>query len=236
MAKQPYDLPLLRSADQQAKLDMGLSALRRINSGKTWEDWMAVGEAMKVVTEFAVERADAGAWHRDNKKVIRLFNQMWDAFQRSEGNNDKPLSSSERTQLRFVMDHPEIEDWRNTLDSTKRRSLNHPNAVVSAWRAATQTPDEEKTAIKKAKADVFVEQSQTIAKLERELVQAKRDKEWSAPLNLGAAEDAMVAQLDGVGTAAKIDSAKRLLARLGITDISKALAPKLAPKRKPKPK
>jgi hypothetical protein len=154
MPRQPHDLPLIRSQDQQLKLDMGLSALRRINTGKTWDDWMQIGEALKVVTEFAVDRAGSGPWHRDNKSAIRVFNAMWDEYQRSEGNNEKPLSSSERTQLRFIMDHPQIEVWRNTLDSTKRRSLNHPNAVVSAWRKATQTPDATRARAKKAKADM----------------------------------------------------------------------------------
>jgi hypothetical protein len=225
MPRQPHDLPLIRSQDQQLKLDMGLSALRRINTGKTWDDWMQIGEALKVVTEFAVDRAGSGPWHRDNKSAIRVFNAMWDEYQRSEGNNEKPLSSSERTQLRFIMDHPQIEVWRNTLDSTKRRSLNHPNAVVSAWRKATQTPDATRARAKKAKADMVVELHDTIATLTKELTQAKRNSEWNAPDNLGKAEDAIVSQLSKAGVGAKIESAKRMLARLGISDISKMLAP-----------
>jgi hypothetical protein len=237
MARQLPHLPLIRSEDQELKLEMARKALRRINSGSAWEDWILVGEALIVVTDFAVAQVNNGPWDKDkNRPAVRLCNQLWDEFQKSEGNNEKPLSSQERTQLRFIMEHPEVEVWRQTLDSTKRRLLNHPNSVVTAWRKATQTPDPKITKAMKAKSDVLVELHSENARLTKELNQAKRDKEWSAPQTLAKLEDAMVAQLDGVGTAAKIDSAKRLLARLGITDISKVLAPQLAPKRKPKPK
>jgi hypothetical protein len=62
----------------------------------------------------------------------------------------------QRTALRFIMDHSEVEVWRDTLDGTKRRQLNHPNAIVNAWRKATQTPDKESVEKAAAKEDVLV--------------------------------------------------------------------------------
>jgi hypothetical protein len=91
MARQSFDLPLVRSEEQQAILELGLQALRRINSGKSWDDWMMVGDALKVITEFAVERADDGPWRSGGTKAAHVFNQLWEAYQRSEGNNEKPL-------------------------------------------------------------------------------------------------------------------------------------------------
>jgi hypothetical protein len=230
MTRQPANLPLVRSEENQLILDLGLKALHRINADKTWDDWMSVGAALRVITEAAVDQAKSGPWHRDNKSAVRMFNGLWEHYEHSDGSNHKPLSSSERTQLRFVMDHPEVEVWRGTLDSTKRRSLNHPNAVVSAWRKATQTPDKEATRAAQAKADVMVELEKELADMRKQLQQAKRDNEWNAPDNLSKAEDAMVAQLKSAGIANKIESAKRLLSRLGITDINKLLAPR--PRRK----
>ena len=204
--------------------------MRRINADKTWEDWKQVGAAVKVITEAAVEQAKSGPWHRDNKAAVRMFNGLWDHYESSDGSNHKPLSSSERTQLRFIIDHPEIEVWRNTLDSTKRRGLNHPNAVVSAWRKATQTPNEKTARAAREKADIVIELEKELADAKRALHQAMRDKEWSEPETLAKAEDALVARLHNASAAHKIDVAKRLLTRLGITDISKALKP--APRKR----
>jgi hypothetical protein len=223
------NLPLVRSEEQQLILDQGLAALHRINADKSWDDWKQVGAAVKVITEAAVEQAKSGAWHRDNKSAVRNFNGLWDHYEASDGGNHKPLSSTERTMLRFIMDHPEVEQWRNTLDSTKRRALNHPNAVVNAWKKATQTPDAAKAKAAQAKMDVLVELERELADTKRALNQAKRDLEWRASDNLLEIEGTVVALLKDAGTPNKIEFAKRLLARLGIADISKMLKP--APRR-----
>jgi hypothetical protein len=225
MPSVPPNLPLVRSEEQQLILDQGLAALRRINADKSWDDWKMVGAAVRVITEAAVEQAKSGAWHRDNKSAVRMFNGLWEHYEASDGSNHKPLSSSERTQLRFIMDHPEVEQWRNTLDNTKRRSLNHPNAVVSAWRKATQTPDAKTARAARERTDVIIELEKDLAEKDKALKQALREQEWRAPENLERAEEAVVAQLKNASTAHKIATAKRLLARLGITDINKLLKP-----------
>jgi hypothetical protein len=226
----PSNLPLVRSEEQQIILDVGLKALHRINADKTWDDWKQVGAALKVITEGAVAQAKSGPWHRDNKTAVRMFNGLWEHYEHSDGSNHKPLSSSERTQLRFVMDHPEVEAWRDTLDGTKRRKLNHPNAVVNAWRAATQTPEnaERKTA---TKDDVLVRLEQELAEALKQLKHAKREAEWAAPSNLAKAEDAMVTQLANVGITKKIETFRRVASRVGIADLTKLLAPELRRKR-----
>jgi hypothetical protein len=226
----PSNLPLVRSEEQQIVLDLGLKALHRINADKTWDDWKQVGAALKVITEGAVAQAKSGPWHRDNKTAVRMFNGLWEHYEHSDGSNHKPLSSSERTQLRFVMDHPEVELWRDTLDGTKRRKLNHPNAVVNAWRAATQTPEnaERKTT---TKDDVLVRLEQELAEALKQLKHAKREAELVAPSNLAKAEDAMVTQLANVGITKKIETFRRVASRVGIADLTKLLAPELRRKR-----
>jgi hypothetical protein len=230
MSKVPPNLPLVRSDEHQLILDLGLKALHRINADKSWDDWKQVGAAVKVITEAAVEQAKSGPWHRDNKSAVRMFNGLWEHYEASDGSNHKPLSSSERTQLRFIMDHPEVEVWRSTLDSTKRRSLNHPNAVVSAWRKATQTPDAKTARAARERTDVIIELEKELAEKDKALKQALREQEWRAPENLERAEEAVVAQLKNASTTHKIATAKRLLTRLGITDINKLLKP--APRRR----
>jgi hypothetical protein len=231
MSKPPPSVPLVRSEEQQIILDLGLAALRRINADKTWEDWKQVGEALKIITEGAVAQAKSGPWHRDNKAAVRMFNGLWEHYERSDGSNHKPLSSSERTALRFVMDHPKVEVWRDTLDGTKRRQLNHPNAIVNAWRKATQTPDQESVRRASEKEDVLIELERKLAEAEKQLKRAKRDSEWAAPENLAKAEEAMVAQLANVSITKKIEAFRRVAARAGISDLTKLLAPEIRRRR-----
>jgi hypothetical protein len=226
---QPPKLPTVRSEEQEIILDLGLKALRRINSGKSWLDWMSVADAVGVITEFAVADANSGPWHRDNKRAVRAFNILWEDYEKSEGSNYKPLSSSERTQLRFIKDHPEVEVWRATLDTTKQRALNHPNAVVSAWRKATQTPDANRTAVKKEKQDIVVALELELADTKTKLRHAQSAAEWTAPDTLIKAEDVHVEKLANEPIAARLEHAKRFLTRLGIADLNKALA---SPKKK----
>jgi hypothetical protein len=53
---------LVRSEEQQIILDVGLKALHRINADATFEDWLKVGDALMVITEGAVEKANSGPW------------------------------------------------------------------------------------------------------------------------------------------------------------------------------
>jgi len=226
----PPNIQLFSSEEERLTLDVGLKALYRVNAGQFFEDWMQIGEALKVITKAAVKTANSGPWHRDNKAVVRMFNGLWDHYEKSEGSNHKPLSSTERTALRFIMDHPEIEAWRDTLDGTKRRQLNHPDAVVTAWRKATQTPDKEAAEKAAAKEEVLVFLERKLAEAEKQLKHAKREAEWVAPENLAKAEEAIVAHLAHVSFTKKIEAVKRVASRLGINDVAKLLRPE--PKRR----
>jgi hypothetical protein len=115
--------------------------------------------------------------------------------------------------------------WRDTLDGTKRRQLNHPNAIVAAWRKATQTPDEEAARKATTKDDVLVRLEEELAEANKQLKHARREAEWVAPENLAKAEQAMVAQLANVGITKKIEVFRRVASRLGISDLTKLLAP-----------
>ena len=122
---------------KQNVLNHGRECLRRVKGDTTWEDWMGIGAALMVITEEAMKTVGVTAWNKDNKHLIREFNERWDEYEASaleQGSNQKPLSKQERWALREVMTNPEIGAWRSGLDGTNRRKLNHPNKVIERWR------------------------------------------------------------------------------------------------------
>src|SRR4029077_16153884 len=66
-----------------------------------------------------------GAWLQENE-----FDQI-----------DKGVRSRLQTWLASL---PAIEGWRQTLGLTQRLQLNHPNAVLRRWQAASSVPGKDK--------------------------------------------------------------------------------------------
>ena len=154
---------------KQNVLNHGRECLRRVKGDTTWEDWMGIGAALMVITEEAMETVGVTAWNKDNKHLIREFNERWDEYEASaleQGSNQKPLSKQERWALREVMTNPEIGAWRSGLDGTNRRKLNHPNKVIERWRRATQTSDKEPRKPSPSLSQALKDRDKVIAELE----------------------------------------------------------------------
>ena len=154
---------------KQNVLNHGRECLRRVKGDTTWEDWMGIGAALMVITEEAMKTVGVTAWNKDNKHLIREFNERWDEYEASaleQGSNQKPLSKQERWALREVMTNPEIGAWRSGLDGTNRRKLNHPNKVIERWRRATQTSDKEPRKPSPSLSQALKDRDKVIAELE----------------------------------------------------------------------
>jgi len=154
---------------KQNVLNHGRECLRRVKGDTTWEDWMGIGAALMVITEEAMKTVGVTAWNKDNKHLIREFNERWDEYEASaleQGSNQKPLSKQERWALREVMTNPEIGAWRSGLDGTNRRKLNHPNKVIERWRRATQTSDKEPKKPSPSLSQALKDRDKVIAELE----------------------------------------------------------------------
>ena len=119
--------------------DNGLACLSRLHGDVTWEDWMGVGAALKLITEETLVETDAIKWDPDNKRMVKEFSQRWEEYESGAGRNHKPLTPTERWALREVMSNPEISAWRSTLTGPEKRRLNHPNAVLNRFRAQRKT-------------------------------------------------------------------------------------------------
>jgi hypothetical protein len=188
---EPHHTGRADESRKDAIKERGLVALRFIHSDQTWERWMDIGEAMLVITEEAQAVVGAKSWDKDNKPLVKVFNRRWEDYEQRATNKPghKPLSKQERTMLRFVMAHPEIAAWRAIQVGPRKRKLNHPNAVVNAWkrtqpRAAAEAKAAEgaKPAAKAARLDQGKAQKEAATTTDLKSVQPEGRREVFAEL------------------------------------------------------
>jgi hypothetical protein len=96
----------------------------------TWNDWLAVGNAL------IIGRAAALRASKANRPVGARYNLAMGEWLRDNGLAD--ISAQERYRVIMIVDNIDaISKWRDGLDDAVRRQFNHPNAVWHAWRRAT---------------------------------------------------------------------------------------------------
>lgn len=113
----------------------GARAWRRLKTGKSWRDWVAVGEAMVAGRNWAMNQAGT------NAPIGKGYNLVFGEWlvQYKLDDTDK----GDRNRLFTCMDNlGMIEEWRKTLTQTQRLALNHPNAVLRKWQKAIEPEPE----------------------------------------------------------------------------------------------
>lgn len=115
-------------------------ALQRLKSNQTYEDWRQVGAQLLIITEETLNDLGLGAWDKDDKKLVREFTQRFEQWERTVGDNAKPLSKQERWALRTLMTEPKYHAWYTTLPGPKQRDMNHPNAIINAYKRRHPEP------------------------------------------------------------------------------------------------
>jgi hypothetical protein len=109
----------------------GTAAWKRLKSNKGWNDWIAVGEALRVGREWAMHQA------MTNKPEGKAYNTAFGEWLTKYKLDDQ--DKGDRSRLFTVMDNlGMIEQWRSTLTTTERLKLNHPNAVLRKWKGAIE--------------------------------------------------------------------------------------------------
>jgi hypothetical protein len=101
--------------------------------GVDWDTWLAVGRGLEECQKLALERAQSNdmSSQRAKKEMAKLL----DAEQLA------CINKSVRSVLLAVMrDMPAIAAWRDTLTSTERMRMNHPQAVMRRYKRATIIP------------------------------------------------------------------------------------------------
>jgi hypothetical protein len=119
--------------DTQTVVTRGREAWRSLKNDETWEKWVAIGRAIEA-GKAAIMRI-----LQTNQPKGRAWSQTFGGWL-SENDFDQ-IDKGVRSRLQNCLDHlPEIEAWRRTLGLTQRLQLNHPNAVLRRWQAATAAP------------------------------------------------------------------------------------------------
>jgi hypothetical protein len=138
-----------REGDERERIvRQGRAAWARLKKDKSWQDWLAVGEALLVGRELAMR--EAGTNSPTGKGYAYAFSD-WLAENKLDD-----MDPSDRAKLFKVMDElPGIEQWRSTLTRTERLKLNHPTTVWRNYQKATEIP--EAKVAKPSKADTLRE-------------------------------------------------------------------------------
>ena len=128
--------PIKLDPDTQTLVTRGREAWRSLKNDETWEKWVAIGRAIE-----AGKAAIMRLLHTNQPKG-RAWSQTFGGW--LQENEFDQIDKGVRSRLQNCLDRlPEIEAWRRTLGLTQRLQLNHPNAVLRRWQAATAMPDKE---------------------------------------------------------------------------------------------
>jgi hypothetical protein len=119
--------------------DNAVDALRRLMTNQTFEDWRQVGVQMMIVAEETMADLKREKWDGDDKLLVREFVRRFDTWQ-GKVTNAKPISKQERWALREVMTDPKYQVWYMDLPGPKQRKMNHPNAIINAYKRVYPDP------------------------------------------------------------------------------------------------
>src|SRR5262245_20043869 len=91
---------------------LGQEAWSRLQAGRSWADWLAVGEAIQVGRHWAMIEADT------NQPRGARFNSIFGAWLKETGFDT--LDKGDRKRLSTCLGHrSEIETWRQALPTNK---------------------------------------------------------------------------------------------------------------------
>jgi hypothetical protein len=130
----PQPQPLTRAArgDRDAYIRSGQQAWERVKKDATYNDWLAIGEALEI------GRADAMADAKTNKPEGARYNKLFGEWLASYGFND--IDKAVRSKLFDILaNRAAIDAWRADLPVSERLRYNSPSAVWRRWQASLET-------------------------------------------------------------------------------------------------
>jgi hypothetical protein len=107
-------------------VEIGRQAWNRIKEDSTYNDWMAVGEALDI------GRTECMRLARSNEPRGRAYNETFSKWLAENGFADILAG--------IIANRPGVETWRATLASNERQRINHPSSVWRKWQASRAMP------------------------------------------------------------------------------------------------
>ncbi len=146
----------------------GQAAWRRLAYEQTWQDWLSVGEAL----EAGREQIEQQIRERGGGNFNRLFGSWLD----SHGFGG--LHKSVRSRLHSCMEHREaIEKWRQSIGKAAAAKLNHPHAIWHKFKLTLPDGPKRKKPQSESWKEAYLELLGEHEKLQRQLIQAQRDRD-----------------------------------------------------------
>jgi hypothetical protein len=114
-------------------VEVGRQAWKRIKEDSTYNDWMAVGEALDI------GRNECMRLVHTNDPRGRAYNEAFSQWLADNGFAD--IDKGTRSRFADIMENrPAIEAWRARMASNERQRTNHPNSIWRKWQADRKTP------------------------------------------------------------------------------------------------
>jgi len=144
------------------------AAWKRLKKGKSWHDWIIVGEGLVLWRQEAMH--EAGVNRPEGKGYNMAFgNKLVE-------NKLDDMDKGDRARLFDCMDNlASIEEWRQRLTLPQRMMVNHPSTVWRRWKKAMAVPASAEPGAepKPTLRDSVANLSEENAELKRQLEQAK---------------------------------------------------------------
>ena len=112
----------------------GQEAWARLRQELAWEDWLAVGEALRLGRHLAMLEA------RTNEPSGKRYQAIYGDWLRQNGFDE--IDKGDRSRLFDCLENlSAIHGWRQTLPLNQRVRLNHPNSIWRNWQKSKTTVD-----------------------------------------------------------------------------------------------
>jgi hypothetical protein len=108
----------------------GQEAWHRLQHGHSWDDWLAVGEAIQYGRHLAMLEAHS------NEPSGPRYQAVFGEWLQTTGFHQ--IDKAARSRLFDCLEHrAEIEAWRQKLPLNKRLQLNHPDSIWRNWQKSS---------------------------------------------------------------------------------------------------
>jgi hypothetical protein len=116
----------------QTAIKAGREAWQRLRGAgsTTWEDWVSVAQALALGRELAMRAARSNTPHGKRYQAALV---LWLA----EAGLSEITRQERQSCWRLTQNLQAVTDWRNQLDASKRRKINHPDSAFWLWKRSS---------------------------------------------------------------------------------------------------